>query len=348
MQSNFKKHGLTALAIAASLTLAACGGGGGSNSSATGAATPASVASTPVASGASGASATAVTGTLTTPQYAANSAQLAAFTLLNQYRQQCGAPALQDNTILDTATQAHAVYEGLNNAVSDDETAGSPGFTGTTYLARAVANGFPSSAYGTGVAGAGLVVFSSNFSAPTAGQQFVLALLSGVYHSAVATLPVNTVGIGESETQVVSGAATYTTAWQSMSLFSSQPQTIASAPLTFPCQGVTGVAYLNEAELPKPPNVSSSGWGTPVTVAGNTTDAITLQTASMTGPSGAVALQILNPSTDPNKELATYQAVAYPTSPLLPNTQYSVSLTGTLNGTAFSRSFTFTTGNSAA
>ncbi|POP04391.1 serine protease, partial [Salmonella enterica subsp. enterica serovar Heidelberg] len=37
--------------------------------------------------------------------------------------------------------------------------------------------------------------------------------------------------------------------------------------------------------------------------------------------------------------------VAYPTAPLQPNTPYTVNLSGTINGTPFTRSFTFTTGN---
>ena len=338
--TKFSAYGLTAIAIAASLTLAACGGGGGSGSPST-----SGTGSSGSTSGTSPTTPAAVTGTLTTPQYAANSAQLAAFTLLNQYRQECGFPALQENTELDQAAQAHAKYEGLNNAVSDSETAGNPGFTGTTYIARAVVAGFPGSAYGIGVGGAGNAVFTSNFSATQAGEQYVLSLLSGVYHSDVATFPMNTVGIGEYETQATVGSYTYTDSWQSMSLFNTQAQTLANTPLTFPCNGVTGVAYADVAEIPTPPNVSGSGWGTPVMLTGNTSDTIVLQSASMSGPSGAVTLQILNSATDPNKELTTYEAVAYPTSPLTPNTQYSVSLTGTVNGVAFSRSFSFTTGN---
>lgn len=339
-KTKLSAYGLTAIAIAALLTLAACGGGGGSGSPST--------SGTPSAGSAGSTSTTtpaAVTGTLTTPQYAANSAQLAAFTLLNQYRQECGFPALQENTELDQAAQAHAKYEGLNNAGSDSEIAANPGFTGTTYLSRATAAGFPSTAFGIGVSGAGDAVFTSNFLAPQAGEQFIDTLLGGVYHADVATFPVNTVGIGEYETQVAVGSYTYTDSWQSMSLLNTQAQTLANTPLTFPCNGVTGVPYREVAEIPSPPNVSASGWGTPVTVMGNTSDTIILQSASMSGPSGAVTLQILNAGTDPNKELTTYEAVAYPTSPLTPNTQYSVSLTGTVNGTAFSRNFSFTTGN---
>ncbi len=97
---------VTSAAIAAAFFVAACGGGGGGGSNA---AAPATPASTPLTN-------------LTSPQYAADSAQLAALTVLNQQRQQCGFEALQENTTLDQAAQAHAQYMGLNGpAITDTE-----------------------------------------------------------------------------------------------------------------------------------------------------------------------------------------------------------------------------------
>ncbi|MGB8421363.1 CAP domain-containing protein [Paraburkholderia sp. RP-4-7] len=334
--TKFSAYGLTAIAIAASLTLAACGGGGGSGSPST-----SGTGSSGSTSGTSPTTPAAVTGTLTTPQYAANSAQLAAFTLLNQYRQECGFPALQENTELDQAAQAHAKYMGLNNAVSDSEASGNAGFTGASYIARAVAAGLPSTVNGTGVSAA--YYTNSTLAESQYGSNMITTWLAGVYHSGAVFYPSGIVGIGEYETQYNG----YPDAWGSMSLLNTATQTMSSTPLTFPCQGTTGIAYSGAGETPTPPNVSNTGWGTPVVVMGNSGDAIVLQTASMTGPAGSVTLQVLNSSTDPNKEIGAYEAVAYPTSPLSPNTQYSVSLTGTVNGTAFSRSFTFTTGNVA-
>ncbi|HDR8992912.1 MAG: CAP domain-containing protein [Burkholderia contaminans] len=333
-----KTTSLSALSIAALLALAACGGGGDGGSSSTG--------STGSGSGSSGGGSTpvAVTGTLDSPQYAQGSAQLAAFNLLNQYRTQCGFPALKQNTVLDQAAQNHAKYMGLNNAVVDTEVSGNQGYTGASYIDRAVAAGFPSSATGIGVS-VGVATGTGNFTATQFGQQAVYSLLAGVYHSDVAAFPVDTVGIGEGETQTSSGGFQFTNSWMSLSLLNTQMQKIANSPATFPCEGVTGVPHKAANEIPMPPNISASGWGTPIAVMGNLTDAVVLQSASVTGPSGAVAVQVLNASTDPNKELGTYQAVAYPTSPLSPNTTYSVTLNGTVNGTAFSRSFSFTTGS---
>lgn len=89
---------LAALAAALSLTslLAACGGGGGGSTAPT-SSTTSTAASSTIPAGT----------TQATPTYAAGSAQLAMFTTINAYRQQCGFPALQQNTLLDQAAQNH-------------------------------------------------------------------------------------------------------------------------------------------------------------------------------------------------------------------------------------------------
>lgn len=290
-------------------------------------------------SGASnGASSQSVPGTLASPQYASGSAQLAAFNLLNEYRAQCGFPALQQNTVLDQAAMNHAKYMGINGAVSDKEVPGKQGFTGINYVDRATSQGAPSGVFGTGVS----IAYYTNATLTKAqyGRNFVTTWLSGVYHSPAVLYASGLVGIGEYETAFNGNPE----AWGSMSLLNTTTNAISSTPLTFPCDGVSGVPYSGGDETPAPPNTSGS-WGTPVVVTGNVSDTILLQNVSITGPSGTVTVQIMNSATDPNHQIQSYQAVAYPTSPLQPNTQYSVSLTGTVNSKTFSRSFTFTTGN---
>ncbi|WP_186141554.1 CAP domain-containing protein [Burkholderia gladioli] len=336
---------LSAIAAAALLALAACGGGGGDSGSASSGSTNTGSTGNNQNPSNPGTPSAAVPGTVASTQYPAGSAQLAALNLLNQYRSQCGFPVLKQNTVLDQAAQNHAKYIGLNGVVSDTEVSGNQGYTAATYTDRAVLAGFPSNSVGIGASGAGNAVFTSNFDPTLAGQQFVNALLGGVYHAVVATFPVDNAGFGEFETQVASGSSSFTESWQSVSLYSNHTQPIANSPMMFPCDGVTGVPYRGIGEIPAPPNVSSSGWGTPISVMGNLTDTVVIQSASVTGPSGAVAVQIINSDTDPNNLLGKYQAVAYPTSPLQPNTAYSVTITGTINGKAFSRSASFTTGN---
>ena len=321
------KLSLLAIAAASTLALTACGGGGDGGTSTTGGSTGGTT--TPPAQ--------TVTGTQTTPQYGSTSAQLAAFNTLNQYRTQCGFPALSENTVLDTAAQAHAAYMSTNGVVADSETAGKTGFTGVTYQDRAVAAGFPNQYVG-GVSGG----YYTNATLTDAqyGQQHIIGWLSGVYHIAAGVWPSSIVGIGVSKT-LFNG---FPDVRASMSF--DAPKTMpGNMPLTFPCQGTTGVAYSSNGETPAPPNTSGS-WGIPVAVAANQSDTVVLTSGKMTdNASHTVTLQLLNSSTDPNKLVPAFEAVAYPTAPLQPNTPYTVNLSGTINGTPFTRSFTFTTGN---
>jgi hypothetical protein len=321
---------LSATSIAVSLMLAGCGGGGGGDSSA-GAAptTPASSAST------------ATSANVASPQYAANSAQLAVFGTLNQQRQACGFPAFVENTVLDQAAQAHAAYIGLNGGtITDDEVAGNAGYTGNTYTDRAVHFGFPGS--GTVYSGGASAGYYTNatLSESDYGVHIAYAWLSGVYHVAVAAWPVTEIGVGWDETTFNGFPEIHS----SVTIANEQPLA-GNLPLTFPCQGTTGIAYIVAGETPAPPNTSGA-FGAPVAVVGNVADTISLTSGTYTDASGnVIALQLLNSATDPNKLVPTFEAVAFPTAPLTANTSYTVSLTGTRNGTAFSRTFTFTTGN---
>lgn len=321
---------LLAYTLACALSVSACGGGNDATTSA-GAGTPANgTPSSPTQS---------VPGTVAMPQYASTSAQLAMFNAINHYRAQCGFPALQENTILDEAAQAHAKYEGLNSVVADTETQGNPGFTGVTGADTAATFGWPAGVF-TGRGDAGFYNATAITSAQF-GMQFVTEWASGVYHVSIMTYPANLVGFGEYETTYQGfpvGAGT-------VQLGQVATYTLANAPLTFPCQGVAGITYRGAGESPTPPNTSGA-WGAPVSVIGNPSDTVVLTSAAYTALDGAtISLQVLNSATDPNHLLGQYQAVAYPTTPLQPNTQYSVALNGTINGTAFSRTFTFTTGS---
>ncbi|MFM0027493.1 CAP domain-containing protein [Paraburkholderia madseniana] len=328
-KSTFK---LTSAAIAATFFVAACGGGGGGSSGSSTGAAPATGASAP-------ASSTATSSNVTTPQYAAGSAELAAFTLLNQERQQCGFPALVENTQEDLAALNHAKYMSSNGGlVTDTEVAGNTGFTGVTYANRATAVGYPSNVYVGGVS-AGYYT-NATLTNTQYGQNLVYAWLSGVYHIGIASWPVTSAGVGVN--QITFNG--YPQIQGSMIVANLQPMT-TSGPLTFPCQGTTGIAYEGGGETPTPPNTSGA-FGTPVSVTGNPSDTIVLTSGTMTPASGPViTLNVLNSASDPNKLLPAFEGVAYPTSPLSPNTTYTVSINGTYNGTAFSRNFTFTTGN---
>ncbi|MCM2552674.1 CAP domain-containing protein [Burkholderia glumae] len=322
------------LMVAATLsvvTMVACGGGGDGSS------TPAAATSTPASSAtpASGASATSTSqpGTLDTSNYAAGTSERAAFDLINQYRTQCGFPALKQNTVLDQASRNHVAYEIANNVVSDTEVAGKAGFTGVTGADRAKALGWPSGVY-VGAADDGV----SNVIDPTViGHNAILGFMSVPYHSL--TVPINSTDIGIAFASDQNGSTVSLHAGGTLA-------TIAGAPLTLPCQGSTGIPYQGNGENPTPPGVT---WpvGTPIAVMSNLNDIVRLTSGTITGPDGTpIMLQLLDGSIDPT--IGNYEAVAYPKTPLKASTQYSVMLQGTVNGTQFTRAFSFTTGTFGA
>jgi uncharacterized protein YkwD len=332
----------TAFAVAVLGALAACGGGGGGGSSSSSPSTS--------SSGTSSSTSTATSANVTTPQYTSGSAQSAIFSQINSYRQQCGFPVLTENTQLDTASANHASYMAQNNVTSDSETSGAPGYTGATYQTRAVAAGYPS---GVSVGGVSNNYWTnSTLTGTQYGQDLLTGWVSGVYHLGGVISPTTVVGIGTAQITYQGSPQV----WGAVSVANLQAS-ISNGPVTFPCQGVTGVSYKDVGETPTPPNVSSSGWGQPVEVAVGASGTVTLTAGTMTDTSGnVISLQLLNSTNDPNKVIQPYQAVAYPANPLTANTTYTVNITGTYtdpnvsNGAAqsFSRSFTFTTGDTVA
>ncbi|WP_155651171.1 CAP domain-containing protein [Burkholderia stagnalis] len=301
----------------------------------------------------------AVPGTLETPNYDRNSIHTAILNQLNLYRTRCGFPALKQNTILDQAASAHALYQAHAAAHPDAEIAGNTGFTGVTYADRAAHFGFPKNSIGWGVSSDNYYLGSLDPNTPLTlrGSQIAKELVSDVYQLASVMFPVDTIGIGEYKTESMQPGRwpwdpmeRNTHSWISMSLLNTTTQTLAGAPLTFPCEGMMGMSYFTYlrqgagySEVPPPPHGDLWYSAAPVVVMGNYTDTVRLESASMSSPSGAVNLQILNSDTDPNHRIGKYQAVAYPPASLNQGTNYSVQLNGTINGTPFSRSFTFKT-----
>ena len=314
-------------AMALSASLAACGGGG------SGSAVPATTASST-----SNATNTAqATGTLASPQYASGSAELAAFHQLNTMRQECGFPQLTENTLLDTAAQNHMAYMQDNLYEGHYETAGNPGFTGTTPSARGVE-------VGCGPTVGEVIAFRNTDSG---GADGVLSLSLAPYHAAGLFMPYSNVGMAYAPLQMGPTGTVYSLL---MDMGATTGMSYAQAPLTYPCQGVADAPYAyTSAEDPHPiiqgvPVIFPIG--TPIIVAGGYSDTLTLTSGIIIDPQGhQTTLDLLDADTDSNGVMPAYSAVAIPPSPLEPNTTYTVNLAGTVNGAAFTRDFTFTTGS---
>ncbi len=314
------------IAISSAVLLSACGGGGGSGST-----------SSASSSSTSTVTAQANVGTLSSPQYTAGSNELSAFQQLNQMRQECGFPALSDNSLLDKATQNHRNYMIANNSWSHYETQGNTDYTGYAPSDRGTAVGYP------------WVVYGETIGAGATGAAAISALGSIPYHATVLFYDYAEVGMAWGT--MPSGENLLVADYGNQTVSPTAPA-YSNAPITYPCSGLTGVQRENLTAEDTPPYINGSpatntpdSWGTPIVIEGNVSDTVLLTSVSVTGPSGAVAVSFYDSSDDPQRVLIQSEAFAVPNAPLAATTTYSVVASGTINGTPFTRSFSFTTGN---
>ena len=345
MKNNKRNKITLALSLSMTALLAACGGGGGSSSTATTGTSSAS-SSTSSSTGSSGGTTQGNVGSLSTPTYAAGSPALAAFDQLNQMRQTCTFPQLAENSLLDKSVANHWNYVNLNggpNFVNHYETSGNPGFTGVTPENRAAYVGYPYNGLGEVITDA-----STN----VGGAASITSLGSTPYHATLLFGDLAEIGIVYQQLGSAAGSYYEFIADMGAQTVSPTAPTISGAPLTWPCQGATNVERENlsgESPTPyvngAPANNVAGSWGTPIVIEGGASDTITLSSVSVTGPSGNVPVSFYDSANDPNNDLAASMAFAIPNAPLAATTTYSVVASGTINGTPFSRSFSFTTGN---
>jgi uncharacterized protein YkwD len=261
------------------------------------------------------------------------------FAALNRYRTQCGFPAYIENLTLDQAAQAHAEYLALNDFQAPDlESATGKRFVGETYAKRAAHFGFPVGMAGVG--GVANVAHSTRErSEVESADDLFNGWISGVYHAWIVASPLTELGAGW--TQTIIHGTQY--ALGNLTVSDLQPMT-GDLPLTFPCEGTTGVPYAARGEQPEPPHTHGI-WGAPIAVSGNPLDIVRLTSGSMQDAAGhPVALELLDTSNDATHDILKYMAVAYPPEALQPDASYTVTLTGTVNGVKFVRHFTFRTG----
>ena len=334
---------LSTLAGALTGLLVACGGGGGgAGTTVTPAPTDPFIPST-------------ISVATVLPTYPGGSEELAAYTMLNNARTTCGFGGLNQNAQLDAASQNHNNYLALNNMVGHFETSGLPGFTGVTAQERAIAAGYSEQlSYDENLS------YTSYESKIGYGQAGMRRLLSAPYHLSGLVDLHREVGInvtssgptGSGADVIVSGsfapAVRLAVSLSSRSAFPVQRQSSTDV-LTYPCAGITGTAYQLTGEDPNPVtprNLATNPIGQPILVQVLLGRTLVITSATVTGPSGAVALlPVMTQANDPNGRLNSNTAVIMPDLPLQPNTSYSVVINGTNNGAAFTRSFSFSTGS---
>lgn len=301
--------------IAASLlasALAGCGGGGASGTAVAGAAyAPASSPSTQDQA----------------------SAQIA--DQVNAARAQCGFPVLAASAPLMQAAQAHAVYMADAGATSHSETKGHPGFTGSTISARYVAAGW--------IDGGEEYVTSVPSFAPVASATVFasLPLHADLFASGQGWMAVGV---------AVAGGRDYVDIEVGSPNQSQTGPLSGDLPMTFPCQGMTGVPPQSlDLEYPAPLGIDTQTdpMGAPIVVTGSPGQTLEITQAlvrpASPGTGAGVTLDVLDAGNEPG-DLQSWQAVVVPSAPLSLQTDYQAQITGTLDGAAFSRTFTFTTG----
>lgn len=315
-----------AAACIAAWALVACGGS--DDNDVTGSAGGVSGTSTPATNtGFSGqdASAPAVTNNIATD----------GLNWINYRRAQVGMSTLTRNSQIDNAAQGHSDYQRINNVVTHEQTAGRQGFTGVRLQDRLAASNY--------------VIQGSNaigevISAANKGTGFYMAeeLITAIYHRFVIFEPVfKEAGAGAATT---SASYSYFTAdFAANNGFG--PGLAANTLAVWPVNGQTQVPpnFFSDYEEPDPvPDINEVGY--PVSVHTNLTRKLTVQSFTMRarGTTGNLATRLLVKGQDANTTTDSAAAIV-PLAPLAARTTYDVTFIGAIDGTAVSRTWSFTT-----
>ena len=314
--------------------LAACGGGGGSPSPTL---TPAPA---PVATVVVQPSPTPTPAPAPALIYQPGTAEKSASDFLNSARASCGFGNLTPDSRLSTAAQRHASYVFASGQATHAETPG-PLFYGADPASRALAAGYPfatgeSVYFGYGALRGDAVIATRN-------------LLAAPYHALTMMYPFVHIGVG-AELSTADGGKTALVFSFGVGPSTPPPQTqdVLKDVLNFPCDGAQEIGTAMRGESPNPlpgRDLSNSPTGPAIILRGRDGKTPQVTEYSMTSAAGAAVVLIppITSSTDLN--LRPGDVFILPNSPLLPNTQYRVRITGVLNGSAFTKNFTFKTGS---
>lgn len=315
---------------AAALTLVACGGGGDSSNTAT----------QEVATGTGNAGGSAGGGTTPTPVTEAGAPALTGdiatdgLNWFNYRRTQIGVAQLTRNSLIDTAALGHSNYQKLNGLVTHDQTAGKSGFTGADLSARLAQAGYTfntnaSRAYGEVISG------TTNKSGVFMAEE----LITAIYHRFVVFEPMFKEFGGGAATSSA-GYNYFTTDFAARSGFG----TGIAGVVTWPFNGQTGVAsnFFSDYEEPDPvAGINEVGY--PVSVHANINTTVTVQSFTIAPRGGsALSTKLLSAAADPTYTGDSVAAIV-PLAPLKAATVYDVSFSGAVNGTAVTKSWSFTT-----
>jgi uncharacterized protein YkwD len=327
MMSKLHRARSIAAACIAAWALVACGGS--DNNGGTGNAAGVGGTSTPTGStGFSGqdAAAPAFTGNIATD----------GLNWINYRRTQIGMATLARNAQIDIAAQGHSDYQRINNVVTHEQTTGKQGFTGVLLQDRLAAANYTI----RGSNAIGEVISATN---NNSGFYMAEELITAIYHRFVIFEPIfKEIGAGAASTSA--GYNYFTADFAASNGFGTG--LAAATVVVWPFNGQTQVPvnFFSDQEEPDPvPNQNEVGY--PVSVHTNLTRALKVQTFTMRarGTTTDLVTRTLSKDADPVNTTSASVAAIIPLAPLAAATTYDVTFIGAIDGTAVSRTWSFTT-----
>jgi hypothetical protein len=337
--------------------LTACGGGGSSDGAASGGSSNAY----------QGSVLPHVSVTIPAASYAAGSAELGGWTVLQQARVLCGFGALTQNSKLDAAARLHARYltsisiaSGVSELTHYETVTADPFYTGYSPWDRTNAQG-----YGYQVAEIlEASVWDYDISNPPVfptmeqrGVNSMRSLMNTVYHLSGAMYDGAEVGFGaDIQTKPTGSARHEEYRFGSINGYQNASISVGNRTVvTYPCQGSTDIpsSFIPANESPNPfPSMTSTSppVGPPIYIKVDHEQVLVVTTHSVVRQDGTVVPSaLINNSNDPAvpKKITYNEAFVIPSSALSPGTTYNVSIEGTVNGAAFKRSFAMSTAASS-
>jgi len=345
------------LALCVALGLTACGGGGGGESNAS-----------QTAPTAADNSVTQRSVAIPSATYAAGSAELGGWTVLQQARVLCGFGALRQDVNLDKAAQNHARYlasesvaTGTHLLSHTEDNPNNPYYKGNLPWDRTVN---ASQYYGVQVAEIlEATYWQYDVAYPPVfpprqerGATSMRRLLNTVYHLSGALNDGSDVGFG-ADIQTYANGTQRVEEYRFGSLNGAQNGTLSldrEQPATYPCKDSSNIppAFVPSDERPNPFPLLDPGVavGTPIYLKVDTGQTLTLTSHSISTANVAVTTTVLTHTNDPARDaqgqpyIDVNEVFVVPNAPLQANTSYQVALSGTINGRSFTRNFTMITG----
>jgi uncharacterized protein YkwD len=335
---------LNFLATAFAATLVACGGGGGGSAPAT--PTTPTIATAPVF-----ATTVPIVTSVPASTYAPGSEEKAAFDLLNAERAACGFGLLAQNTALDNAARGHADWLLTNNYTGHYQAAGTPGFTGVSPEDRIIASGYSSANTFKSTE----VENDQRLAKLGRGNDGVRELLNAPYHMVGMLRGYTEIGISVREVGSTIKDSALVIDFGNKNTSGLQTGT-SNTLRTYPCAGSVGVERAMRGENPNPVpgrNMNAQPLGSSIGVVIDVDHIIKITNALMTNTTTGASVLVraaVTKANDPNAAGENYylnsnEAFISADAPLAALTTYQATINGTDNGVAFSRTFSFTTGN---